>query len=100
MEETQVSNVSFAIVNFDVDLFSLHSDNRWKIIINQVKKNKDSADLFLNNPICRILDTILKDDQADRKKIDEFILKYGDNSVEVRTLFNTINEKDIINISL
>lgn len=84
------------IIN-DSDLFSLHKDNRWKIVIQQVKNNKDTAEKFLNKPICKTLDTIFRDDQDDRKKIDEFIFKYGDNSPELRFLYSKIEEKDIIN---
>ncbi len=81
----------------DSDLFSLHNDKRWQLIIQQVKNNKDTADKFLNKPVCKILDTIFKDDQEDRKQIDNYILKYGINSSEVLSLYKTIDTKDILN---
>lgn len=82
----------------DSDLSVLHEDKRWALLINKVKENKDKAEEHLNKPLVRILDTIYTEDQKYRMEIDEVGKKYGSNSEQMKTLWETINEKDRVNL--
>ena len=81
----------------DTDLNSLHKDKRWKELIALVKANKEEVEKYYDKPLVAILDTIYKDDQTDRRKIDQIINDYGYESDEYKSLWDTINKKDSIN---
>lgn len=81
----------------DTDLNSLHKDKRWNKLIALVKANKEEKEKYYDKPLVAILDTIYKDDQTDRRKIDQITNDYGYQSDEMINLWDTINAKDSIN---
>ena len=80
------------------DLHSLHSDKRWKPLIELVKKNRIDIEAKLNLPLILKLDTIFYEDQHNRNKIPEMESKYGSQSKEYLKLLESINEKDSLNL--
>jgi hypothetical protein len=81
----------------DTDLNSLHKDKRWNKLIALVKANKEEKEKYYDKPLVAILDTIYKDDQTDRRKIDQITNDYGYQSDEMINLWDTIIAKDSIN---
>lgn len=82
----------------DKKLKSLHSDKRWDELLVLIKTNKEKAEAKLNKSLIATLDTIMKEDQDYRLKINKVEKKHGRQSPEVRALWNTIQEKDSINL--
>lgn len=82
----------------DVDLTSLHNDDRWNTLIQIVKKNKTTAEANLNKPLAARLDSIFEEDQKYRQQIREIEGKYGRDSKEMRNLYQVIIEKDSVNL--
>ena len=81
----------------DEDLLSLHTDNRWKQFIDNIKSNKEKAEAKLNKPLAEELEIVYFDDQKYRKMIDDYNQKYGSESKEMKDLWKIIIEKDSIN---
>jgi hypothetical protein len=82
----------------DSDLSSLHGDKRWQPLIVQVKRNKEQAEANLDKPLVAMLDTIYNDDQQYRVAADSVQKKYGFKSQQVQSLWQTILEKDSVNL--
>lgn len=82
----------------DKDFQSLHSDNRWRIILEMVRKNKEKSEENLNKPLVAKLDSIYNDDQMYRLQMDSIIKKYGRSSKEVNMWGDAILAKDSINL--
>jgi hypothetical protein len=55
----------------EADFYSLHEDLRWQTLLEVVQKNKDSAEVNLNIPVVRLLDSIFIEDQKYRLKLGE-----------------------------
>jgi len=89
-----MDNSNYINILTNSDLNSLHSDKRWEYFHLLI----DSVDAKLNRPLINQLDSIHKDDQMYRHKIDDITKKYGRDSKELVSLWKTINEKDSINI--
>ncbi len=90
--------MNYKHISVDSDLAILHEDKRWKIILEGVKANKDKAEVNLNKPLAHKLDSILKEDQEGRMKIDGIQQKYGWDSKEMKALWKEINFKDSLNL--
>jgi hypothetical protein len=79
-------------------LNALHSDKRRNEVLNLVKGNKEKAEENLDKSLVAILDTIYQEDQGLRRQISEVEEKYGRDSDEMKAHWETINEKDSINL--
>jgi hypothetical protein len=83
------------------DLDILHNDKRWKELVSIVKSNKEKAEKAeknLDKSLVTILNSIFKEDQSYRRQIREIEKTYGTDSEEVKAQWETINEKDSINL--
>lgn len=85
-------------ITTDSDLDGLHSDKRWPSLIDLVKQNKAKAEINLNKPLADRLDSIYNEDQKYRQMIGDIDKKYGYESNEMKNLWNTIRQKDSINL--
>jgi hypothetical protein len=96
-----VTNAKYSDYNHitnDPDLKSLYKDKRWDPLLERIKANKDKAEANLNKPLVYKLDSIFDDDQKYRLRIDEIEKKFGRESKEMNALWDTIREKDAINL--
>lgn len=85
-------------ITTDLDLNSLHNDERWSKIIETVKFNKEKAEANFDKDLVAILDTIYDEDQKYRARSIEIEKTHSWDSDEVRSLWKTIHEKDSINL--
>ncbi|MGO3181993.1 MAG: DUF6624 domain-containing protein [Aequorivita sp.] len=85
-------------ISTDSDLDILHSDQRWREVLALVKTNKEKEEANFDKPLVAVLDTIYEEDQGLRKQLGEVEQKYGRNSEEMKSYWNTIAEKDSINL--
>lgn len=86
-------------ITTDTDLDILHSNHRWKEVLEIVKANKEKAEANLDKALVAILDTIYKEDQGLRIEISDVEEKYGIDSEEMKVHWNKIVEKDSINLN-
>lgn len=89
---------NYAHITTDTDLKALHADKRWLPLIELIKQNKEKAEANLNKPLANKLDSIYTEDQKYRQMIDDIEKKYGFESDEMNKLWNTIRQKDSINL--
>ncbi len=82
----------------DADLNSLHEDKRWKPLLELIKQNKEKAEVKLNKPLAKQLDSIYTEDQKYRQMMGEVESKHGFESKEMKSLFNVMNRNDSINL--
>jgi len=82
----------------DTDLEILHADKRWQPFIDKVKRNKELAEVNLNKPLARELDSIFNEDQLLRQKIDAVEKQYGRKSKEMDELWSAIMKRDASNL--
>lgn len=82
----------------DKDLVSLHADKRWAILVEQVRRNKEKAEVNLNKPLARELDSIYDEDQKYRLQIEGVEKQYGRESKEMQELWKVIMHKDSLNL--
>ena len=90
--------VNYGHITTDPDLVSLHTDERWKPLLEIIKQNKEKAEANLNKPLVAELDSVFTDDQKYRLQLSEIEEKYGSQSNELKSLWKTINEKDSVNL--
>ena len=83
----------------DLDLDTLHTDKRWQPLIDKVILRNKNAETTLNKPLVLLLDTIYKEDQADRQNIDLIKNKYGMQSKEMDSLWKKIRLQDSTNLN-
>ena len=96
---TKANYINYEHIITDPDLNSLHNDNRWKPLLDLIKRNKEKAEANLNKPLVAQLDSIYNEDQKYRLQIEEIEKKYGLESNEMKDHWNIINQKDSINLS-
>lgn len=82
----------------DTDLTSLHSDKRWNDLLEQIKSNKEKAEVNLDKTLVATLDSIFNDDQNGRQQLKEVEAIYGVDSKELKAHWKMISEKDSINL--
>ena len=82
----------------DTDLNPLHSDKRWNELLEIIKENKINLDKTLDKRLVATLDTVYKDDQNYRLKLDDIVNKSGYASTEFKILRKICIEKDSINL--
>lgn len=95
---TLMNYTNYSHITKDTDLNSLHPDERWNSLLEIIKQNKDKAEANLNKPLAAQLDSIFIDDQEYRKQIDTVEKEFGYDSKEMTALWETINEKDSLNL--
>ena len=96
---TKANYINYEHIITDPDLNSLHNDNRWKPLLDLIKRNKEKAEANLNKPLVAQLDSIYNEDQKYRLQIEEIEKKYGLESNEMKDHWKIINQKDSINLS-
>lgn len=82
----------------DTDLNSLHKDPRWVEIKELILKNKSNIEANFDHNLVAILDTIYRNDQDYRLKINWYSEQFGWNSEEMNQLWDTIDHLDSINL--
>jgi outer membrane protein OmpA-like peptidoglycan-associated protein len=82
----------------DPDLGKLHKDKRWKPLLEQVRKNLADKEAKLNKPLMQELDSILKNDQDVRLRMDASEKKYGKESKEVNVLWADMSKRDSVDL--
>lgn len=82
----------------DLDLNSLHSDERWPVLVDLVKQNRNKVEINLNQTLVHQLNRIHNDDQEYRKMMDSVEKKFGIQSNELKKLWRTIELKDSLNL--
>jgi hypothetical protein len=92
------SYTSYDHIIVDADLNSLHADKRWAPLLIIIQKNKDKAEANYNKPLTRELDSIYDDDQSGRQQIMATENKYGDDSKEMKILWDAMGKSDSINL--
>lgn len=96
---TKANYMNYGHITTDPDLNSLHNDNRWKPLLDLIKRNKEKAEANLNKPLVAQLDSIYNEDQKYRLQIEEIEKKNGLESNEMKDHWKIINQKDSINLS-
>jgi hypothetical protein len=85
-------------ITSDGDLNSLHVDKRWAPLIEKVRLNKERAEVNLNKPLARQLDSIYVEDQKYRLMMDNIEKQHGFKSKEMQDLWKVIMKKDSSNL--
>ena len=95
---TKTNYKDYGHISTDPDLTALHSDKRWSLLLEQIKSNKEKAEVNLDRTLVAILDSIFDDDQNGRVQLHEIETKYGSGSAELKAQWMLISEKDSINL--
>jgi len=95
---TKANFTDYTQLTKDADLTNLYNDKRWDALCTLVKKNKDKAEEFLNKELIATLDTIFANDQDGRNEAERIEKQYGNNSPELKKLWQTINRNDSIDL--
>jgi len=82
----------------DSDLNTLHSDKRWVELKELVLLNKHQKEAHFDKDLVAVLDKIYFDDQSTRNQIRSMEEKYGRRSKEMDAFWQTILNKDSINL--
>jgi uncharacterized protein DUF6624 len=83
----------------DNDLSGLHSDKRWQILIDKIRRNKEEKDAGLvYKGLADTLDRVYTDDQQYRQRIDSVQRKYGWESAQMDSLMKIMEIKDSVNL--
>lgn len=85
-------------LNTDSDFKTLYQDPRWKVLLENVKAKKEQAEKNLNRPLMAQLDSIYKDDQRYRKRMDSVTKRFGWSSAEMKTLRKEMHVSDSLNL--
>jgi hypothetical protein len=88
----------YSHISTDSDLNILHDDKRWQKILDDVKANKEKAEVNLNKPLAQMLDSIMIADQQGRLKMNALEKKYGWDSKEMKELWVEIGKNDSLNL--
>ncbi|AKD03110.1 DUF6624 domain-containing protein [Pontibacter korlensis] len=81
----------------DTDLNSLHGDNRWKTLVQNLEKKVAALEANYNKPLKAQLEKIYQTDQEVRRKISTVQQEHGPNSPEMQALWKEMSETDDIN---
>jgi hypothetical protein len=82
----------------DEDLKSLHQYRAWNVLRTQVLANKRRHDPAADTALANQLEDVLLSDQQYRKKLDAIYHRYGEDSREAKTLWDTIKNYDAQNL--
>ena len=82
--------VDYPKISSDEDFIPLYQDQRWGLLLEKVKKNKQEKEKDYRYELVTILDSVFKDDQEGRLKLRSVEEMYGRNSAEVKQLWKEI----------
>lgn len=82
----------------DTDLDNLHSKKEWKKLLEKLEKKIELIEANYDKPLQSELLAIFEEDQKYRIQINEIQKKFGQGSKELNDLWNTIEQKDSINL--
>mgnify|MGYP005991010543 CR=1 FL=1 len=82
----------------DTDLISLHKDKRWEKLVFLIANNKKEKEKHFDKGLVSILNKIYFDDQNLRSQLVAKEKKYGRDSKEMKTFWQTILKKDSLNL--
>ena len=82
----------------DTDLTSIRTDKRWNRLIATMQQTKFNIEKHYDKKLMAVLDKIYFDDQSTRSQIRSKEEKYGRDSKEMRAFWQTILQKDSINL--
>jgi outer membrane protein OmpA-like peptidoglycan-associated protein len=85
-------------ITTEADLRSLQKDKRWKPLLEVIKQNQVNKEAKLNKALIKTLDTVEREDQQYRSRVDDIKINYGADSKEMMELWRIINEKDSLNL--
>lgn len=85
-------------ISTDPDLNSLHRDKRWKKVVQQVRENKEKEEAHYDKPLVAALDSIYREDQVHRVRINEIQEKFGWESTQMDSIWKVIEKADSINL--
>lgn len=88
----------FSALENDQDLNSLKKTAEWATLINHVKRNAEAVERNYNKPLKHELEEIFIADQKYRLMLDSAAGKFGDNSIQVKTLEDKIARNDADNL--
>ncbi len=86
------------LITEDLDLVSLHKDARWGPVVDNVRANKEKAEVNFDHTLVNTLDSIFEEDQGTRRQIQELEEKYGRDSEEMKSLWRTMSDVDSSNL--
>ena len=95
---TRGNYTNYSHITTDTDLTSLHADKRWQPVLDQVRRNKDKAEVNLNRPLAAQLDSIYTSDQGGRLELEGVAKQYGWDSKEMTALWKQISRQDSVNL--
>jgi tetratricopeptide (TPR) repeat protein len=78
----------------DEDLNLLHSDKRWRQLLDKLEVLVEKYEASLNKPLKRELEQIQIEDQKYRLMIDSVQKNFGMKSVQLESLWAVINRRD------
>jgi hypothetical protein len=84
----------------DTDLFPLHGDPRWQSLLERRRKITAEREAMLNKELVAVLSKVEREDQFYRGKLDSMAKKYGWQSPELKSLWDTIKVKDSLNLGI
>ncbi len=96
---TRENYINYVHISIDPDLNSLHTDRRWKPLLEMIKNNKDKAEATLNKPLASLLDSIFVQDQKYRQQISRIEKKFGWKSKETQDHWKIIHRTDSSNLA-
>ena len=82
----------------DTDLTSIRTDKRWNRLIATMQQTKFNIEKHYDKALVAVLDKIYFDDQSTRSQIRSKEEKYGRDSKEMRAFWQSILQKDSINL--
>lgn len=82
----------------DSDLTSIRTDKRWNRLIAKMQQTKFNIEKHYDKELVAVLDKIYFDDQSTRSQIRSKEEKYGRDSKEMRAFWQSILQKDSINL--
>ena len=95
---TKGNYTNYGHITTDPDLNLLHNDNRWNLLLEKIKQNRDKLEANLKKPLTATLDSIYIEDQKYRQQIDGIAKQYGLESKEMKDHWRIINIKDSTNL--
>ncbi|MBK1894345.1 DUF6624 domain-containing protein [Chryseobacterium paridis] len=98
LDKVAVKFINYNHITTDTDLSSLHTDKRWKPLVEKIKQNQEKAEASLNKPLVTKLSNINEEDQKYRQQIEGIEKKYGADSKEMQEHWKTIAKKDSVNL--
>ena len=93
-----VDYIDYQQITTDHDLNTLHTDKRWKPLLENIQQTAKRKEAKLNKRLIKQLDSIYTEDQQYRKQRKEIEKQFGRNSQQMNALFKIMDETDSINL--